>query len=115
MAVRGNTSGQFLKNSHILIKCKEPEFREVLKDAQFVFNAKDEVFDKVVTANGFDSYRTCSWNIEITSGEFAGYPINIAHLIEDYPLEKEDKNHIECWIVTTEWNQANLEKYLFTT
>jgi hypothetical protein len=90
------------KNSHILIKCKEPEFREVLKDAQFVFNAKDEVVDNIVMANGFDSQRMCSWKIKITSEEFAGYPIKIAHLIEDYLLEKEDKSHIECWIVTTD-------------
>jgi hypothetical protein len=92
------------KNAHLLIKCKDPEFREVLKDAQFIFNAKGEVANKVITADGFDSMRMCSWTIEITSGEFAGYPINIAHLIEDYPLEKEDKRHIECWIVTTDFS-----------
>jgi hypothetical protein len=97
------------KNSHILIKCKEPEFREVLKNARFIFDAKDEVTDNVVTETGFDTQRMCSWKIEITSGEFAGYPINIAHLIEDYPLEKEDKNHIECWIVTTDLSLSSSE------
>jgi hypothetical protein len=91
-----------MKNSHILIKCKEPEFREVLKDAQFIFNAKNEVSDDVLTTSGFDSQRMCSWTIEITNGEFAGYPVKIAHLVEDYPHEKEDKSHIECWIVTTD-------------
>jgi hypothetical protein len=91
------------KDAHILIKCKEPEFREVLKNAQFIFNAQNEVVDKVITKSGFDSRRMCNWKIEITSGEYAGYPINIAHLIEDYPKEqKKEKRHIESWIVTTD-------------
>ena len=92
------------KGAHILIKCKEPEFREVLKNARFIFDAKDEVTDKIQTAKGFDSKRMCRWEMKITSGDFAGYPIQIAHLIEDYPLEKEDKSHIECWIVTTDFS-----------
>jgi hypothetical protein len=91
------------KGAHILIKCKEPEFREVLKNARFIFDAKGEVTDQVTSADGFDSGRTCTWKIEITSGDFAGYPIQIAHLIEDYPLSNEDKSHIECWIVTTDF------------
>jgi hypothetical protein len=93
------------RNAHILIKCKDPDFRAVLKDAQFIFDAKDEVTDKIQTVNGFDSKRLCKWEMKITSGDFAGYPIQIAHLIEDYPLEKnEDKRHIECWIVTTDFS-----------
>jgi hypothetical protein len=91
------------KGANLLIKCKDPEFREVLNNAKFIFDAKEEVTDKVTTANGFDSMRMSSWKIEITSGEFAGYPINIAHLVEDYPHAKEDKSHIECWIVTTDF------------
>jgi len=35
------------------------------------------------------------------SGEFAGYPIQIAHLLEYYPKRKENQ-HQECWIVTTD-------------
>ena len=97
------------KKSHILIKCKEPEFREVLKQARFIFNAKEEVNDVIIEEHGFDSRRICSWKIEITSGEFAGYPIQIAHLIEDYPLEKGDKSHIECWIVTTDLSLSSFE------
>jgi hypothetical protein len=91
------------KGAHLLIKCKDPNFREVLKNAQFIFNAQNEVVDKVITDSGFDSQRVCNWKIEITSGEYAGYPIQIAHLIEDYPKErKKEKQHIECWIVTTD-------------
>jgi hypothetical protein len=92
------------KNAHILIKCKEPEFREVLNDAKFIFDAKGEVIDNVITANGFDSAIICKCKIEITIGDFKDYPVNIAHLVEDYPREKkEDKRHIECWIVTTDF------------
>lgn len=96
-------------NAHILIKCKEPEFRAVLKNAQFIFNAKNEVIDKVITQNGFDSQRMCHWKIEITSGEYAGYPIKIAHLTEDYPKERKEKQHIECWIVTTDLSLTPFE------
>ncbi|MBA7622376.1 hypothetical protein ES703_29753 [subsurface metagenome] len=35
--------------------------------------------------HGFDHIRICSWRIEKTSGEFAGYPIQIVHLLEDHP------------------------------
>jgi hypothetical protein len=92
------------KGAHILIKCKEPEFREVLENARFIFDAGGEVTDQVTKADGFDSKRMCKWEIKITSGDFAGYPIKIANLIEDYLLHKEDNRHIECWIVTTDFS-----------
>jgi hypothetical protein len=78
------------KGAHILIKCKEPEFREVLKNARFIFDAKGEVTDQVTSAYGFDSGRMCTWKIEITSGDFAGYPIKIAHLTEAVILNMEN-------------------------
>jgi hypothetical protein len=56
---------------------------------------------------------------EKTSGEFAGYPVQIAHLVEDYP--KSTKNpHRESWIVTTDlslscrslWEAAHLRRHI---
>jgi len=32
---------------------------------------------------------------------FASYPIQIGHLLEDYPKRKKNQ-HLECWIVTTD-------------
>jgi hypothetical protein len=87
------------KGAQILIKSSNPEFRTVLQEAQFVF--EHETKTKVETASDFDSERFCSWNIQKTSGEFAGYPIQIVHLVENYP-KRTSNAHTECWIVTTD-------------
>ena len=87
------------KGAHILIKGSNPEFRTVLKDAQFLF--EHDVVEGVETDSGFDYMRFCQWSMKKTSGEFAGYPIQIAHLVESYP--KRTKNALaESWIVSTD-------------
>ena len=87
------------KGAHILIKSPNPDFRTVLKDAQFLF--EHDVTAKKESARGFDNERLCYWYIEKASGEFAGYPIQVAHLVEDYPKQTKDP-HRECWIATTD-------------
>jgi hypothetical protein len=89
------------KGAHVLIKSDEPSFREVLVDAKFVFENKKDLVVPVEEKQGFDDIRFCSWRIEKTSGEFAGYPIQIVHLLEDYPKRKMTQ-HQDCWIVTTD-------------
>jgi hypothetical protein len=84
----------------LLIKSKEP-FRDVHQDAQLLFQAKDKFPGDIIEESGFDVERCCHWSIEITSGEFADFPVQVAHLVEDYPKRKVDR-HVECWIVTTE-------------
>lgn len=93
------------KRAHILIKSSNPEFRSVLKDAQFLF--EHEVTKEIQRESDFDSERLCHWYIEKTSGEFAGYPIQIAHLVEDYPKQTKDA-HRDCWIVTTDLSLSSL-------
>lgn len=93
------------KGSHILIKSSNPGFRTVLKDAQFLF--EHDVTTKIERKRGFDNERLCYWYIEKTSGEFAGYPIQIAHLVEDYPKRTKD-SHRECWIVSTDLSLSSL-------
>jgi len=39
--------------------------------------------------------------MQITTGDFAGYPVQVAHITEYYPKRKKDK-HPEAWIVTTD-------------
>ena len=93
------------KGAHILIKSSNPEFRSVLQDAQFLF--EHDVVEGVETDSGFDYVRLCHWSMKKTSGEFADYPIQIAHLVEDYP--KRTKNaHCECWIVSTDISLSSL-------
>ncbi len=87
-------------NAQLLIKSKEP-FRDVHQDAQRLFQAKEKFPGDIIEESGFDSDRICSWSIQITSGEFTGFPVQVAHLVEDYPKRKAPQ-HIECWIVTTD-------------
>jgi hypothetical protein len=89
------------KGAHVLIKSDEPSFREVLVDAKFVFENKEDLVVPVQEKHGFDDIRFCSWRIEKTSGVFAGYPLQVSHLLEYYPKRKKNQ-HLECWIVTTD-------------
>ena len=89
------------KGAHVLIKSDEPSFREVLVDAKFVFENKKDLVVPVEEKQGFDDVRFCSWRIEKTSGVFAGYPLQVSHLLEDYPKRKKNQ-HQDCWIVTTD-------------
>jgi hypothetical protein len=84
----------------LLIKSKEP-FRDVHQDAQLLFQAKERFPGDIIEESGFDVGRCCQWSIEITSGQFAGFPLQVAHLVEDYPKRKADR-HVECWIVITD-------------
>jgi len=94
-----------LKGAHLLIKGSNPEFRSVLQDAQFLF--EHDVVEGVETDSGFDYVRLCRWSMKKTSGEFAGYPIQIAHLVEYYP--KRTKNALaDSWIVTTDLALSSL-------
>lgn len=53
------------------------------------------------SALGFDSDWCCSWSIKKTSAEFAGYPVNVLLLVEDY-TKRARNAHVETWIVTTD-------------
>lgn len=84
-----------------MIKCKEPDFRDVLREAKRTFEAGDYFKEEIHSDHGFDSERFCHWQIKVTTDEFAGYPVKIAHLIEDFP-KRSDNAHIESWITTTD-------------
>lgn len=71
-------------NSHLLVKSQEP-FRDVFKDAHALFSSSGNAVDTSLVSEGFDSDRWCSYLIEQTSGEFAGYPIQILHISKYYP------------------------------
>ena len=94
--------------THLLIKYSPHEddvdtklFRDVLEDAKALFAANTKAIDPVPQEKGFDSERCCSWSMKKTSAEFAGYPVNIFLLVEDYP-EKKKNAHTESWIITTD-------------
>ena len=85
------------QHSHLLIKVEKAHFREVLRDAENLF----QHFGGDLQIKGFDSQRLCSWKIEQTTDTFATYPVQILHLVEFYPKRKKNR-HIECWIITTD-------------
>ena len=97
------------QQAHLLIKYSPHEdevdtklFRDVLEDAKALFAAPPSAaIDPVEESHGFDSKRWCSWSMKKTSAEFAGYPVNIFLLVEDYPKKKKNA-HTETWIITTD-------------
>jgi hypothetical protein len=101
--------------AHLLIKYSPDEddadstlFRDVLEDAKRLFAVQSPAIDPVEEKHGFDSTRWCSWSMKKTSAEFAGYPVNIFFLVEDYPKRKKNA-HVETWIVTTDLSLDFLE------
>ena len=86
--------------SHLLIKSDEP-FRDVLKDAELLFNAQTTAIDTIPETKGFDYERWCDYSIKVTSEEFAGYSILVAHVWEDYPKRKKDP-HVDFWVASTD-------------
>lgn len=61
-------------HAHLLIKCKDPEFRDVLTDARQLFENTSSSIEPIASSSGFDTGRWCSWRAEKTSGEFAHLP-----------------------------------------
>jgi hypothetical protein len=101
--------------AHLLIKYSSDEddvdnklFRDVLEDAKALFAVQSPAIDPVEQKHGFDSTRWCSWSMKKTSAEFAGYPVNIFFLVEEYPKRKKNA-HVETWIVTTDLTLDFLE------
>ena len=88
-------------HAHLLIKCKDPEFRDVLNDARKLFDNRSPAVEPVLSCSGFDAERWCSWTAEKTSGEFAGFPVQVVRLQESYPKRSSNK-HVVTWIVTTD-------------
>lgn len=95
-------------DAHLLIKYTPHDeasdatlFRDVLEDAKALFSARSTAVDPIEHAEGFDQQRCCSWSMKKTSAEFAGRPVNIFFLTEDYPKRKKNA-HVETWIITTD-------------
>ena len=102
-------------NAHLLIKYSPHDadvdtklFRDVLEDAKALFAVNSPVLQPIEQKEGFDSQRCCSWSMKKTSAEFAGFPVNIFFLTEDYPKRKKNA-HVETWIITTDLTLDFLE------
>ena len=61
------------RQSQVLFKFKEADFRTVTKDAENLFKhcGGDE------EGSGFDSERLCRWRVRKTTGKFEGYPVQV--------------------------------------
>lgn len=87
--------------AHLLIKCKDPEFRDALTDARGLFESASSSIEPIASVSGFDTERRCSWTAKKTSGEFAHLPgascAITGTLPKTYP--QSQRGH---WIVTTD-------------
>jgi hypothetical protein len=83
--------------AHVLFKFKDPEFREVTKDASNLF----QHFGGDQQQSGWDPLRQCRWRIRKTLDRFAGYPVQVLQLTEYYPKRKRNRT-VTCWIVSTD-------------
>ena len=73
----------------------------MLTDARQLFENASSSIEPVASASGFDRERWCSWTAEKTSGEFAGFSVEVVRLQERYPKRHRNCN-VVTWIVTTD-------------
>jgi hypothetical protein len=93
------------KGLHILIKGRNPEFRDVLKGALATFDSGQPDFFE--TYSGFDDSRLSAWTLQETSDTFAGFPVRIFRLTEHPAKEQEQEK--ESWILTTDFTLTPYE------
>jgi hypothetical protein len=86
------------QGAQVLFKFKKADLRLVTKDAQNLF----EHFGGDEEAGGWDTVRQCRWKVRKTLDTFEGYPVQVLHLSEFYPKSKHERQHSDCWIVSTE-------------
>jgi hypothetical protein len=91
------------KGLHILLKGRNPEFRDVLKGARATFESGQSDFFE--TYSGFDTERLCAWTLQETNDEFAGCPVRIFRLTER-PAKGPPR---ESWILTTDFTLTSGE------
>ena len=87
--------------SHVLIRCKDPDFGDVLKDVDSLFEPASSLIDPISTEPGFDLQRCSSWTMEKTSGEFADVPVQVARLQEHFPKRSHNLD-VLTYIMTTD-------------
>ncbi len=81
-------------HADLLIKCKDSEFREVLRDAAALFDSASSAIERIAFSSNFDSERLCSWTVERTSGEFANFPLQVVRLREFYPKRTRNRHAV---------------------
>lgn len=85
-------------NAYLVIKSKDPEFRDVLKDARYLFQNSDE-YERI---SGYDTERMCSYEICVTEDQFAELPIKIIKVNEYYSKRKKDRKEEEFYAISTD-------------
>ena len=67
--------------AHFIVKSRDADFREVLKDAELVL---EHYSDESLESKGFDESRMCSYRIYSDEGEYKGFPLKIIRVDEHY-------------------------------
>lgn len=86
----------------LLVKSQEAGYRKVTADAaNYIDNCGADVGD-----SGYDDHRLCRWSVEVTTGSFGGYAVQVARLTEHFSTTGEQR---QCWITTTDLSLAPAE------
>lgn len=81
----------------VLVKSEKARYRSVTADAANYIDACGADADD----SGYDDHRLCRWSVEVTTGWFAGVPVQVARLNERYSRSGEKRR---CWVTTTDFS-----------
>lgn len=84
-------------NAYLIIKSRNPEFRDVLKEANLLMGITPDIFKE-----GYDGNRMCRYRIWETELEFASCPIQIIKVQEYYPKKMKEEANTEFFAVCTD-------------
>lgn len=87
---------------HVLIESEQADYRSVTADALNHITACGAEFHD----SDYDGERLCRWWVEVTSGSFAGHPVQVARLTERFSSNEEER---QCWITATNFSLSPAE------
>ena len=85
--------------AHFIVKSRDADFREVLKDAELVL---EHYSDESLESKGFDESRMCSYRIYSDEGEYKGFPLKIIRVDEHYNKRAKGKRDVSFYAVCSD-------------
>ena len=85
--------------AHFIVKSRDADFREVLKDAELVL---EHYSDESLESKGFDESRMCSYRIYSDEGEYKGFSLKIIRVDEHYNKRAKGKRDVSFYAVCSD-------------